>query len=165
MFWGLADRVFQILCCSYIQLTKTIISGPLPTQYHQLWESQRSDPTTRPWESMTSLMFPAPTGTIASTGAVVPPIAVPQIPTNILTAQPKMQHVAGVDNSVGLLPEPEPTTPQTGTAAVRFTPIIMEQRFDGKVIVKMPVPEYPGTDWYADGYVTGKKGLWTNYIK
>ena len=121
--------------------------------------SPRSDPTTRPWESMTSLMFPAPTGTIASTGAVVPPIAVPQIPTNILTAQPKMQHVAGVDNSVGLLPEPQPATPQTGTAAVRFTPIIMEQRFDGKVIVKMPVPEYPGTDWYADGYVTGKKGI------
>ena len=121
--------------------------------------SKRNDPQ-RPWESMTSLVFPAATGAMGSAGAVTAPIAVRQyIPKDIHTLPPQMQHVAEVDTSVGLLPEPEPPTrtPQKGTAAVRVTPIIVEQRFDGKVTVRMPVPENPGTDWYSDGYVTGKK--------
>jgi hypothetical protein len=111
---------------------------------------------------MTSLVFPAATGAMGSAGAVTAPIAVRQyIPKDIHTLPPQMQHVAEVDTSVGLLPEPEPPTrtPQKGTAAVRVTPIIVEQRFDGKVTVRMPVPENPGTDWYSDGYVTGKKGV------
>ena len=29
-------------------------------------------------------------------------------------------------------------------------------------MIKMPRPDNPGTDWYADGYVTGKQGIMQN---
>ena len=113
--------------------------------------------TIKPWESMTSLIYPLATGS-TDTDAVSPPNAlhVPPEPTT----QALIQHVAGVDTSIGLLPDPIDTPcKDKDPDKIRTLPTIVEQRFDGKVTVKMPVPNNPGTDWYADGYITGKRGL------
>ena len=80
----------------------------------------------RPWESLTSFVDPPSKGQIASTGAFDPPLAVhegPHIPTEILTSQPKTQLVAGVDTSVGLLPDPV-FTPQKKMILMRSGPYL-----------------------------------------
>ena len=96
--------------------------------------------------SLTSLEMTPPT--VATTRA-------PQIPESIQNTSPKLQQVAGIDNSIGLFPDPEPIlTPQK----TRIVPTIVEQRFDGKVYVRMPNMQNPGTDWMTEGWLTGKKG-------
>jgi hypothetical protein len=95
--------------------------------------------------SLTSLEMTPPT--VATTRA-------PQIPESIQNTSPKLQQVAGIDNSIGLFPDPEPIlTPQK----TRIVPTIVEQRFDGKVYVRMPNMQNPSTDWMAEGWLTGKK--------
>jgi hypothetical protein len=82
------------------------------------------------------------------------PTALP--PDHIQQATPQKSQVGGVDNSIGLLPEPTPFTPPPG---ILITPSIITQRFDGKATVRMPCQQNSGCDWYADGWITGKRGL------